>query len=343
MNPRPQLRRLEGGTKLTEIGDLKKFYKDKNVTVLGATGLIGSHMVNELCTLGARVKAVWFRRPPNEFTNLADNKERANLLDYERARTAVKGSEIVMDCAGVTGGVGLAVDDPTAFVGSNAVLGANVLEACYKEGVARVGFLSSTVVYPPLPRPVKEDDLDMRSEPYPLYFGIAWVKRFLEKLCEFYYKKVHLNIGLIRPSGAYGMFDNFDESTSHVLPALITRAFREKKRFVLWGDGTDVRDLVHAHDVVRGLVRAVILRPDATPINIASGRPVTTFELAKMVLEAVGSKARIELDTSKPTALHSRTVDITKARMELGYEPTVKLEDGIKDTVEWFRNRGDKP
>ena len=318
---------------------LEEFYKNKQVTVLGGTGLIGSYMILELKKLGAHVRAVKFMRPSNEFTRIADELSAANLTNLEDAKSAVRGSEIVMNCAGITGGVGLAINDPTSFVGPNAVLGAQILEACYREKVARVGHLSSTVVYPPSDKPVSEDDLNFGIEPYPLYFGIGWMKRFLEKLCQYYYEKVGLKIGIIRPSGAYGRYDNFDEKTSHVLPGLIARAFREREQFVVWGNGKDVRDIVHASDVARGLLKAVMIYPYADPINIASNRPITTLELAKMVLNAVGSNATIELDETKPTALPTRMVDITKAKAILGYAPQITLEDGIKDTVEWYRKQ----
>ncbi len=320
--------------------ELKEFYHGKRVTVLGATGMIGSYMVAELSKLGAEVKAVYNNRPPTDYTYMADFLAGPfNLLDLTEAREAVRDAQIVMNCAGVTGGAGLAANDPTAFVGPNAVLWTNVVEACYREKVDRVGHISSTVVYSPSETPVREGDLNFGVAPYRLYFGIGWVKRFLEKLCEFYFNTVGLKIGIVRPSGAYGRFDNFDERTSHVLPALISRALREKKRFVLWGNGRDVRDFVHASDIARGLLLTVMTLPHADPVNIASGHPVTTYELAQIILKALGSKAKIELDETKPSALPVRMVDIAKARMVLGYKPKVKLEDGIADTIEWYRKQ----
>ena len=315
------------------------FYEDKRVTVLGATGLIGSYMVKWMHHLGAKVTAILgHERPPNDFTKMADVLGRFDLLHIEEAEKAVRGAEIVMDLAGVTGGVGMAMTDPTSFVALNAVLGANILQACYLEHVGIVGFPSSTVVYQELNRPVREHDLNYAFNPYPLYYGIGWTKRYLEKLCRYYYDSVGMRIAIVRPSGAYGRYDNFDERTSHVLPGLIARAARGEGPLVVWGDGKDVRDLVHASDIARGLLLAVMLKNDADPINIASGRPVTTWELARMVLDAMGSKQGIEFDVSKPRALQYRAVDITKAREILGYEPEVSLEEGIKDTVDWYRD-----
>jgi len=313
------------------------FYEDKRVTVLGATGLIGSYMVKWMHHLGAKVTAIFNERRPNEFTKLADVLWNHNLLHIEEAEKAVRGAEIVMDLAGVTGGVGMAMTDPTSFVALNAVLGANILHACYLEHVGIVGFPSSTVVYQELNRPVREQDLSYAFDPYPLYYGIGWTKRYMEKLCKYYHDAVGMKIAVVRPSGAYGRYDNFVERTSHVLPGLIARAERGKDPLVVWGDGKDVRDLVHASDIARGLLLAVMLKNDADPINIASGRPVTTCELARMVLEAMGSRQGIEFDVSKPRALRYRAVDITKAREILGFEPEVSLEEGIGDTVAWYR------
>jgi GDP-L-fucose synthase len=318
-----------------------EYYKGKRVVVLGATGLIGSYAVKLLVEVGARVEAHRGpRRDPNEFTNLAgDQPIRSDFLDPEEAEDAVEDCDVCVCCAGITGGVGLAAKDPVGYVGPATTIACNVIHACHLAKV-RLGFLSSTTVYVPSDFSVREDS-DTTGPPFPLYAGISYSKRFLEQLCAYYHEKVGLEVAVVRPSGAYGRFDNFDESTSHVVPGLINRAraLEPRQPFDVWGDGEDVRDIVHAEDVARGLLLAIAKRPDATPFNIASGVGVTTRDLALKVLEATGKRAGLTFQRDKPTALRSRTVDISKARRELGYEPHISLEDGLKDTVEWLRSR----
>lgn len=312
-----------------------EFYRGRVVAVTGATGLNGSYIVKGLVDAGATVRAITHSRAPNEFTKQAREMVAADLMDARQAAEAVRGAEIVMHAAGITGGAPLAMSDPGAMIAPNAVINSQVIHACAKEKVSRLGFISSIVVYPALSEPMKEEQA-WSGEPYDLYYGLAWVKRFSEKLCQFYHDKSSLKVAIIRPSGSYGRYDNFDENTSHALPAIMKRALSGTDPLVVWGDGMDVRDYVHASDIARGLLLAVEKYLVCDPINIASGVPCTTKELAQTILDVIGSKARLEFDKSKPTALRERRVDITKAKRLLGYVPTVSLREGLADTIDWY-------
>ena len=141
----------------------------------------------------------------------------------------------------------------------------------------------------------------------------------------------------MRPAGAYGRFDNFDEKTSHVLPGMVERArgYDRENKFECWGDGEDVRDFVHAQDVARCLLMATALKPDATPFNVASGIGVSTKELAATVLRAVGSDKEIVFNVNRPSALKTRLVSISRAQEQLGFMPKIALFEGVRDVVMW--------
>lgn len=312
------------------------FYRGKRVVVAGASGLIGSYAVKLLKESGAFVRAVVHDRRGNELSELADEQVSANLLTMSDAVDAVHGFEIVINCAGLTGGIGYERSDPVSYVGPATSLAINVIHASYLEKVERTCFLSSTTVYPASDMPIAEGNLDMGTDPYPLYAGIGWSKRFLEILCKYYYEKVGLKSGIVRPTGAYGRYDNFDEKSSHVLPGMIHRALLAKDRFMIWGDGGDVRDFVHAEDVARGLLLATAVAPN-DPFNLGSGVGVSTLDLAKLVLKIAGSGAEIITDPNRPVAIRKRLVDVGKARRLLGFVPEISLEDGIRDTLEWYR------
>lgn len=317
-------------------------YIGKKVCVTGAAGLIGSYVVKLLVEAGAEVRAVCHRRPPNEFTKLAasilylENGDEG-LMSAEEARYAVQDCDIVMGCAGITGGVNLPKLDPVSYVGPATAMVINTLQACVEEKVQRFGYLSSTTVYAPSESPVREEDADNGKPLYPLYRGIGMSKRFLERLCRYYHETTGLGVSVIRPAGAYGRFDNFDEGTSHVMPGMIARALALKpgEKFEVWGDGEDVRDFIHAQDVARCMLLATALDDKAVPFNCASGHGVTTRELAENVLIAVGSDAEISFRPDKPSALRTRLVDVTDARENLGFEASISLADGLSDTVAW--------
>lgn len=265
---------------------------------------------------------------------MASRRQSFNLSIPEQAARAVSDCEIVVCCAGITGGIGLAHSDPLGYVGPATALACNVIHACHL-AKARLGFLSSTTVYAPMSTPSVEED-PLTEPPFPLYAGIGHSKRFLEKLCWYYHEKAGLEVAIVRPSGAYGRYDNF-EDTGHVIPMLLTRALAlaPGEPFEVWGDGLDVRDFVHASDVAECFLLAMAKSSNADPFNVASGEPTTTAKLAEAVLAAVGSNAKIQFRPDKPTALRSRTVSIEKARHVLGYAPRISLADGLRDTIEW--------
>jgi|SRR5579864_292423 len=335
------------------------FYKGKLVSVPGATGLIGSWVVKILRESDAKVLGFLHKRPGNSLSALADRTIPVDFTSPEGARYACRGAEIVVNCAGITGGIGITKVDPVSYVGPATMLACNLIDACHREGVERMGFLSSTTVYAAQDGSVSEELLG--DDPYKLYEGIGYSKRFLERLCRYYYERVGLKCAVVRPSGAYGRFDNFDESTSHVVPGMIQRSLKglgewraspagmssaiegsvepgnAGETFEIWGDGEDVRDLIHAQDVAYGYLLAVAKVEDATPINLASGTGVTTRALAEHVLRSAGSAAQIVCNPEKPTALRSRLVNIDRAVGRLGFAPRISLAEGIADTVQWYR------
>jgi len=270
---------------------------------------------------------------------------------------AIRGAEIVVCCAGITGGIGLAHSDPTSYVGPATAMACNVIDACAKAKV-RLGMLSSTTVYAPSHEAVTEwqDWRDfgdaMRDDwggiaPYFEYAGVAYSKRFLEQLCGYYHHKVGLEVAVVRPSGVYGRYDNFNEKTSHVIPAMIGRAMKlsaDGAPFEIWGDGNDVRDFIHGEDVARGFLLAIAKKADADPINLSSGRGTTTWDLASAVLHVVRDLSDIGSHLiarrpDKPSGPQKRLISNRKAKELLGFEPKVTLREGLADTVRWRKEQ----
>jgi GDP-L-fucose synthase len=320
---------------------LARFFGAKRVAVTGATGLIGSYVVKLLREAGAVVRAICHDRERNEFTRMAQEWEPANLLD---AKTEMEGlfdhCSAVVSCAGITGGVALPKKDPVSYVGPASVMAMNTLHAAHLAKVDRIGWLSSTTVYPPLDRPAREDDVNLGDDLYPLYRGIGESKRFLEKLFAYYHETTGIGIAVVRPSGAYGRYDNFDESTSHVLPGMVSRGLRLEpgQPFEVWGDGQDVRDFIHAQDVARCLLLAMASGRRVGPFNAASGMGVMTKSLARVVLDAVGmSGSEIVTSPAKPSALRSRLVETSQAYQEFGFRAEISLSAGVRDVVAWRR------
>jgi len=312
------------------------FYEGKVVLVTGGTGFIGTNIVEQLLKSGAKIRVPIHKRP----LNIKDKRietVKADLTKVEDCLAAVKGVDYVFHAGGGAIGAAVTAGNPMSAIALNMITTIQTLQAAWIGGVERFLLLSSHTTYPNANYPIKEEE--MWSGPTdPSYFGYGWMRRYLERLAEFAVSKSKMKIAIVRPTAAYGRWDNFDPATSHVIPALIRRAVEKEDPFVVWGTGEEVRDFIHASDIARGSLLALEKHAICDPINLGYGKAVKIKEIVTMVLKAAGhEKARVEFDTSKPTTIPFRMVDTSKAKKVLGFEPQVSLEDGLKDTVEWYR------
>ncbi len=313
------------------------FYKGKKVLITGGTGFIGVNLAQELLKRGARVKITTHNRPLPFSMDVETVK--ADLFMKEDCLNAVKGMDIIFHAAGAVSAAGTTVNNPISPVCDNLVLTSRVLEAAVAEGVDRCLIFSSSTAYPEADHPIKEDEMWL-AEPYKVYFGYGWMRRYLEKLGQFISLKSKVKIALVRPTAVYGRWDDFDPVTSHVIPGLIRRALSKEDPYVVWGNGNEVRDFLHVSDLARGCADMIEKYAVCDPVNIGYGKTVTIKEIVDLILRHSGySNAKVVYDTSKPSTIPFRMVDIDKARQLLGFEPAISLEEGLKDTITWYREK----
>lgn len=313
-----------------------KFYCNKTVVVTGGTGFVGTHFVQALLDAGARVVIpVHKRRPPVYSSDVVQVE--ADLEDLSQVTALLDGADYVFHAAGAVAAAGVRKTGLMEAIATNLVLGVRVLQGAWEAGVKRILLFSSSTGYPPADHPVKEEEF-WQGPTYAGYFGYGEMRRYLERLCQFVHQKSPLDVAVVRPSAIYGPYDNFDPQTSHVIPALIRRAVEGEDPFVVWGDGKEVRDFLHVRDLVRGCLLMLEKKADCDPINIGYGKPVVLREALELILRAAGhNPGQLVFDTSKPAAIPLRMVDTAKAERELGFRPQISLEEGLKETVEWFR------
>lgn len=313
------------------------FYKDKHVLVTGGTGFIGRHFVETLLENGAFVRVPIHERP---LPFLDDRIEtiQADLSLQEDCLKAMEGIDYVFHAAGAVSAAAVTTSNPMAAITANLVLTAQVLQAAWSAGVDRILIFGSSTGYPAENHPVKEEEMWM-GPTHPTYFGYGWMRRYLERLGEYVASKSAVKVAIARPSAVYGRHDNFDPKTSHVIPSLIRRSVLKEDPFVVWGTGNDVRDSLHVTDLVRGCLLLLEKHAEADPVNIAYGKGYTIKETIKIILEATGdTDVNVQFDETKPTTIPFRLVDTSKAKELLGFEPGISFEDGLKDTVEWFKS-----
>jgi GDP-L-fucose synthase len=316
---------------------MEDFYADRLVLVAGGTGFIGSHIVDKLLERGAKVRIpIHMRKLDNNDPNIEILT--ADLTTQEDCLRAVEGVDYVFHAAGAVGSAAVKGNKVMQTMTINLILTAQILQAACASDVKRFLLFSSTTGYPAVDYPVKEDEM-WNGPVFPGYFGYGWMKRYIEKLGEFVYGQSAMKVAIIRPTAIYGSRDNFDPASCHVIPALIRRAIEKGNPYVVWGSGEVIRDFLHVKDLARACLLMVEKHADCDPINIGSGQAITIKEVVKQILRAVGyENVRVVYDTSKPTALPIRIVDTKKARSVIGFEPEIMLEEGIRETVEWYKS-----
>lgn len=316
----------------------KSFFKEKKVLITGGAGFVGSNLILKLLGFDADIYATYHFKKP-QIKNKKIKYIKTDLTLRSNCEKVTKGMDFVFMCAANTSGAAVIENTPLLHVTPNVIMNTLMLEAAYKARVEKFLFISSNTVYPPLPYPVKEFEM-MRGEPYEKYFPVAWMKRFGELLCEMYSTKIKnpMQTIIIRPANIYGPFDDFEWETSHVIPALIRKVVERHNPIEVWGDGNDIKDLIYVEDLVDGMILAMTKIDDFCPVNIGTGKPVSVRQVLDTILKVDNYRdAKIVFNTSKPTMIPRRLIDVSLAKRLLGFEAKTSLYDGIKKTVDWYR------
>ncbi len=310
----------------------------KKVLVCGATGFIGRNVAERF---GKRenfeVTGTYFKSKPPKIDNV--EMVHANLLDSKDVQGIVAGKNIIIQDASTTSGSKDIVTKPYIHVTDNAVMNSLLLRSAFDNNVEHFIFPSSTVMYQPSEKPLKETDFNPNQELLPNYFGVGHTKIYIEKMCEFFSRLGKTKHTVIRQANVYGPYDKFDLEKSHVFGATITKVMNNKnEKLVVWGDGKEKRDFLYIDDLVDFVSMAVDDQQTGYELyNVGSGEAVSVSNLVKKMIDISGKNINIEYDTSKPTIKTSLCFDCTKAKNDFGWTPKVSLEEGIRKTMNWYQ------
>ena len=308
------------------------FWSGKKILVTGGAGFLGSFIIEKLLNKKG-VDSVNIRIP---------RSSSMDLRKWENCVKAVEDTNIVIHLAAKVGGIGFNRKYPATLFYDNAIMGIQVMEAARLEGVEKFVAIGTVCAYPKYTSvPFKEEDLwngypEETNAPY----GIA--KKILLVQAQAYRKQYGFNAIYLLPVNLYGPMDNFHSEYSHVIPALIKKMvdakLEGKNEVVVWGTGKPSREFLYVEDAAEGILLATEKYNKPDPVNLGTGREITIKELVNLIAELTGYEGKIVWDTSKPDGQPRRYLDTGKAKEEFGFKAKVDLTEGLKRTIEWYKN-----
>lgn len=304
--------------------------QDKNILVTGGNGFLGKQVVNQLCQAGASIDRISTPR-----------SHELDLCKWSNCQQAVKQQDLVVHLAAHVGGIGLNREKPAELFYDNLMMGTQLIHAAYQEGVSKFVCVGTICAYPKFtPVPFKEDDLwngypEETNAPY----GIA--KKALLVQLEAYRQQYSFNGIYLLPVNLYGPEDNFDPSSSHVIPALIRKVYeaqeRGDKELLAWGDGSPTREFLYSTDAARGIVMATQSYDEAAPVNLGTNQEVKIKDLVETICKLMGFEGEIVWQTDQPNGQPRRCLDTQRAKEKFGFVAETEFRQGLKSTIEWYR------
>jgi len=305
------------------------YWRDKSVIVTGGAGFLGSFVVDRLRAAGAsRIIA-----PRSREYDLRHEEAIIRLLVDTRP-------DVILHLAAVVGGIGANRENPGRFLYENLIMGTLLMEQARLAGVKKFLGVGTICSYPKFtPVPFKEEDLwngypEETNAPY----GLA--KKLLLVQGQAYRQQYGFNAVHLLPVNLYGPRDNFDPSSSHVIPALIKKCMDAieagDSSIVCWGTGKATREFLYVEDAAEGIVLAAEKYDDSEPVNLGAGFEISIFDLVHLIAKATGFTGRIDWDATKPDGQPRRSLDTSRAERTFGFKARTSFEEGLRRTVDWY-------
>jgi GDP-L-fucose synthase len=306
----------------------------KRVLVTGGAGFLGERVVSELEKLGVAKRDISIPRSQD-----------SDLRVWDNCVKSIDGADIVIHLAAKVGGIGLNREKPGTLFYDNLMMGVQLMEAARLAKVKKFVAVGTICAYPKhTPVPFKEGDLwngypEETNAPY----GLA--KKMLLVQAQAYRQQYGFNGIFVLPVNLYGPNDNFDTSSSHVIPALI-RKFAEamgrgEREVVVWGTGKASREFLYVDDAARGIALAAEKYNGADPVNLGAGFEITIKDLVDLIAKLMGYDGKIVWDATKPDGQPRRMLDVSRAEERFGFRAETSFEDGLRKTIDWYLANGE--
>lgn len=305
---------------------------DKRVLVTGGSGFLGRHVVGALRNRGCRDVLA----PRKAVYDLTREPDVIRMFDDLHP-------QVVIHLAAVVGGIGANREAPGRFFYDNVMMGAMTMERARTSGVDKFVGIGTICEYPKHAAvPFVEGDLwagypEETNAPY----GIA--KKMLLVQGQAYRQQYGFNAIHLLPVNLYGPHDNFDPTSSHVIPALVRKCIDAveggAREVVCWGSGGATREFLYVDDAARAIVDATERYDDPQPVNIGAGFEISIRDLAQLIAQLTGFTGEIVFDVTKPDGQPRRSLDTTRALNCFGFRATTDFREGLVRTVDWYRHQ----
>lgn len=306
---------------------------DKRITITGANGFLGKHLVRRFQEAGYR-NLLEANRSEYDLTKMDDI---IRLYDEQKP-------DIVIHLAAKVGGIGFNLENPGSLFYENIMMGVPLLHHGFLNKIEKFVALGTICAYPKFtPVPFKEDDIwngypEETNAPY----GLA--KKMLLVQAEAYRKQYGFNAVFLLPVNLYGPGDNFNPESSHVIPALIKKCVdaieNGEKEIVVWGSGNATREFFYVEDAAEAILLATERYNKSDPVNIGAGFEISIRDLVELIVELSGFTGEVVWDDSKPDGQPRRMLDTSRAFREFGFQAKTGFREGLAKTIAWYRENG---
>lgn len=306
--------------------------KEKKVMVTGGAGFLGFHVVEKLRRMGHSKIIV----PRSRQYDLRNPQTAMTLMEETKP-------DIVIHLAASVGGIEANRKNPGSFFYDNLSMGIHLMEAARLANVEKFIACGTICSYPKFASvPFKEEELwDGYPEETNAPYGLA--KKMLLVQSQAYRQQYGFNSIFLLPVNLYGPRDNFDLETSHVIPALIRKCLEAKEQrkdhILVWGTGKATREFLFVEDAAEAILMATAGYHGSEPVNIGTGTEISIKDLAELIAKKTGFTGRILWDSTKPDGQPRRSLDVQRAKEYFGFEAKVRLEEGLRKTIDWYMNQ----
>lgn len=309
-------------------------FNNEKILVTGGTGLVGRELIELLVKQGAQITSVSLdENNLNKDWNVEYIK--SDLRNFENCVKVCKDKKFIFHVAGIKGSPVLTKTKQYTFFTNFMQMNTNMIAAMYDSNMEWGLYTSTVGTYGPAA--IFYEDRLWEQNPSENDWFAGWAKRMGEVQVDAYSKQYkHQRISIIKPVNIYGKFDNFDLRTSTLVPSLVRKVYEAKNEVEIWGDGSAERDIIHSRDVARAAMFSVSNKVPY-PLNIGNGKGISIKTLIETLISVSGKNLTVKHDLTKPKGDESRIACVAKLRT-LGFNSDISLEDGLKETYEWYRD-----